>query len=66
MKKNLIFLGPQMKYTHIKKSAKKSTKESVINNIRLGLAELSLEFEKNTKTIHKFLRKAFKRIVPKP
>ena len=43
-----------MKYTDIKESTKKSTKKSVINDIRLGLAELSLSFEKTTKTIHKF------------
>ena len=41
------------------------TKKSVTNDIRATLAELSLEFEKNTKTIHKFLKRAFKRVVPK-
>ena len=53
-------------YRHIKELTKKSTKKSVINDIRLGLAELSLSFEKNTKTIHKFLRRAFKHVGPKP
>ena len=59
---------------HIKESIKRSTKESTkestkkffINDIRLGSVELSLEFEKNTKTIHKFLRRVFKHVVPKP
>ena len=49
----------------IKRSTEKSTKKSVINDIRVGLVELSLEFEKNTETIHKFLRRAFKHVVPK-
>ena len=39
------------------------TKKSVTNDIRAGLAELSLEFEKNTKTIHKLLKRAFRRVV---
>ena len=49
-------------------STKESTKKSVINDIRLGLAELSLEseFKKNTGTIRKFLKRAFKHVVPKP
>ena len=43
-----------------KESIKESTKKSVINDIKLGLAELSLELKKNTETIHKFLKRAFK------
>ena len=53
-------------HRHIKESTKKSTKKSVINDKRLGLVELSLGFEINTKTIHKFLRIAFKHVVPEP
>ena len=61
-----IFRAINEIHRHIKESIKKSTKKSVINDIRLGLAELSLSFEKTTKTIHKFLRRAFKHVVPKP
>ena len=51
-----------------KRSTKESTKKSVINDIRLGLAELLLEskFEKITGTICKFLKKDFKHVVPWP
>ena len=48
-----------------KKLTEESTKKSVMNDIRVVLAELSLEFEKNTKTIHKFLRRGFKGVVRK-
>ena len=37
-------------HRHIKESTKKSTKKSVINDIRLGLAQYSSGFEKNSKT----------------
>ena len=42
-----------------KELTEKSTKNSVMNDIRVGLVELSLKLEKNTKTIHRFLRRAF-------
>ena len=65
-----IFKAINEIHRHIKESIKRSTKEStqksVINDIRLGLAELSLGFEKNTKTVNKFLKRAFKHVVPKP
>ena len=61
-----IFMTINEIHRHIKESTKKSTRKAVINDVRLGMEELSLEFEKNTKTIHNFVRRAFKHVVPKP
>ena len=43
-----------------KRLVEEKTKESFINDVKIGLVEIALEFEKNTKIIHKFLRRFFK------